>query len=132
MTRDEHLNDHWGSRLGVVLAVSGSAVGLGNFIRFPGQAAMNGGGAFMIPYLISLLVVAIPISASEWAMGRYGGRRGFHSPLGIYYAAGQRRPICGLCGGMFTFTAYVIDMYYLFVEAWCLVYALQYLGGLLA
>ncbi len=132
MARDEHLNDHWGSRLGVVLAVSGSAVGLGNFIRFPGQAAMNGGGAFMIPYLISLLVVAIPISASEWAMGRYGGRRGFHSPLGIYYAAGQRRPICGLCGGMFTFTAYVIDMYYLFVEAWCLVYALQYLGGLLA
>jgi SNF family Na+-dependent transporter len=39
----------WGTRLGVILAVSGSAVGLGNFLRFPGNAAQNGGGAFMIP-----------------------------------------------------------------------------------
>ena len=42
--------EQWGSRLGVVLAVSGSAVGIGNFLRFPGQAAANGGGAFLIPY----------------------------------------------------------------------------------
>ena len=39
----------WGTRVGVILAVAGSAVGLGNFLRFPGQAAANGGGAFMIP-----------------------------------------------------------------------------------
>lgn len=119
-----HANEHWGSRLGVVLAVSGSAVGLGNFIRFPGQATIHGGGAFMIPYLISLLVVAIPLASAEWALGRYGGRHGYHSPIGIYYAAGNRKPICGICGGLMVFTAYVIDMYYLVIEGWCLVYAL--------
>jgi neurotransmitter:Na+ symporter, NSS family len=39
----------WGSKLGVIMAVAGSAVGLGNFLRFPSVAAQNGGGAFMIP-----------------------------------------------------------------------------------
>ncbi|MCA9634059.1 MAG: sodium-dependent transporter, partial [Myxococcales bacterium] len=57
--------DGWGSRLGVILAVAGSAVGLGNFLRFPGQAAQNGGGAFMIPYFVSLLVLGIPIGWAE-------------------------------------------------------------------
>ena len=46
----------WGSRIGIIMAVAGSAVGLGNFLRFPGQAASNGGGAFMIPYFISLFL----------------------------------------------------------------------------
>ena len=55
----------WGSRLGVILAVSGSAVGLGNFLRFPGNAAENGGGAFMIPYFLALLLLGIPIG---WAV----------------------------------------------------------------
>ena len=124
-------NEHWGSRLGVVLAVSGSAVGLGNFLRFPAQAATSGGGAFMIPYLVALFIVAIPVACAEWALGRYGGTRGRHSPMGIYYEASGRNRFCGVCGGMVCFTAFVIDMYYLFVEAWCLLYALQYLGGLL-
>ena len=61
--------DAWGSKLGVILAVAGSAVGLGNFLRFPGQVAANGGGAFMIPYFISFLVVGIPICWAEWSMG---------------------------------------------------------------
>lgn len=129
--KDNKAHENWGSRLGVILAVSGSAIGLGNFIRFPGQAATHGGGAFMIPYLVALLIVAIPIAASEWSLGRYGGVRGFHSPMGIYYVAGKRRRIFGICGGMTTFTAYVIDMYYLFIEAWCAFYALQYLGAIL-
>jgi len=45
----------WGSKIGIILAVAGSAVGLGNFLRFPVQAVQNGGGAFMIPYLVSFL-----------------------------------------------------------------------------
>ena len=49
--------EQWASRIGVILAVAGSAVGLGNFLRFPGQAAQNGGGAFLLPYFISLLVL---------------------------------------------------------------------------
>ena len=47
--RTEKKQVEWGTRVGVILAVSGSAVGLGNFLRFPGQAAAHGGGAFMIP-----------------------------------------------------------------------------------
>ena len=77
------VKEEWGTRLGVILAVAGSAVGLGNFLRFPGQAAQNGGGAFMIPYFLALLIVGIPIGWAEWAIGRYGGRKGFHSAPGI-------------------------------------------------
>ena len=52
----------WSSRLGIILAVAGSAIGLGNFLRFPVQAAQNGGGAFMIPYFVALLLVGLPLS----------------------------------------------------------------------
>jgi SNF family Na+-dependent transporter len=50
----------------------GNAVGLGNF-RFPVQAIENGGGAFIIPYLICFLVMGIPLLFIEWSSGRYGG-----------------------------------------------------------
>jgi NSS family neurotransmitter:Na+ symporter len=68
--------EHWGTKMGVVLAVAGSAVGLGNFLRFPVQAANNGGGAFMIPYLVALVLVGIPLMWVEWTAGRYGGGYG--------------------------------------------------------
>lgn len=124
--------ENWGSQLGVILAVSGSAVGLGNFLRFPGQVANNGGGAFMIPYVVSLLIVAIPMATAEWALGRFGGRCGFHSPVGIYYSAGGRKALWGALGALTTVAPFIIGMYYVFIEAWCLIYALQYLGGVLA
>ncbi len=49
-------NESWGSRVGLILAMAGNAVGLGNFLRFPVQAVQNGGGAFIIPYLVCFLV----------------------------------------------------------------------------
>ena len=76
--------EQWASRIGVILAVAGSAVGLGNFLRFPGNAAQNGAGAFMIPYFISLLVLGIPLCWAEWTMGRYAGTRGFNSAPGVF------------------------------------------------
>lgn len=124
-------NEHWGSQVGAVLAVAGSAVGLGNFLRFPGQVVNYGGGAFMIPYIVSLLLIAIPVSMSEWALGRYAGRNGFHSPMGMYYVASGRKRGWGVVGGLSLSVPFVIDMYYIFVEAWCLFYALKYLGGTL-
>ena len=69
--------DAWQSRLGVILAVAGSAVGLGNFLRFPGQAVEHGGGAFMIPYFCALLFLGIPLGWAEWAMGRTAARAAF-------------------------------------------------------
>ncbi len=120
--------ERWGSRIGVILAVAGSAVGLGNFLRFPGQAAQNGGGAFMLPYFISLLVLGIPLCWAEWTMGRYGGTRGFNSAPGIY-ATVCRRPGARYFGAIALLLPLVIYMYYVLIEAWCLGYALNYISG---
>src|SRR5690606_31527862 len=61
--------------------MAGNAVGLGNFLRFPVQAASNGGGSFMVTYFIALLLLGIPLIWIEWGIGRNGGRyrKGAHS-----------------------------------------------------
>jgi SNF family Na+-dependent transporter len=120
--------EHWASRMGVVLAVAGSAVGLGNFLRFPGQAVNNGGGAFMLPYIISFLLLGIPICWCEWTMGRLGGRYGQSSGPGIYYAL-WRHPLAKLLGAFTLMIPIVIYMYYVFIEAWCLHYCLSFASG---
>ncbi|MCR9243849.1 MAG: sodium-dependent transporter [bacterium] len=121
-------NQQWGSRLGVILAVSGSAVGLGNFLRFPGNAAENGGGAFMIPYFIALLLLGIPIGWAEWTMGRYGGQKGFHSAPAIIgiWAKGAIGRYLGIFGVMIPLGVY---FYYVLIETWCLYYVIQYFSG---
>lgn len=123
-------SEQWATRIGVILAVAGSAVGLGNFLRFPGQAAQNGGGAFMLPYFISLLLLGIPLCWAEWTMGRYGGNRGFNSAPGIYNVI-WRRPIARYFGAFALLIPLVIYMYYVLIEAWCLGYAWDYLTGTL-
>ena len=118
----------WGSRIGVILAVAGSAVGLGNFLRFPGTAAQNGGGAFMLPYFISLLILGIPLCWAEWTMGRYGGTRGFNSSPGIFSVI-WRNPLAKYFGGLALLIPLIIYMYYVLIEAWCLGYAINYITG---
>ena len=120
--------DQWTSRVGVILAVAGSAVGLGNFLRFPGQAAENGGGAFMVPYFIAFLLLGIPICWAEWTMGRMGGRLGFHSSPAIYGAVAGK-PAWRFMGALGVLIPIVIYMYYVVIESWCLGYALAYLTG---
>jgi SNF family Na+-dependent transporter len=118
----------WGTRIGVILAVAGSAVGLGNFLRFPGQAAANGGGAFMIPYFAALLFLGIPIGWAEWTMGRYGGRKGFHSSPSIMGVIGRGRLFryLGIIGVLIPLA---VSFYYTYVEAWCLMYSWEYMTG---
>ena len=101
----------WGTRVGVILAVSGSAVGLGNFLRFLGQAAAHGGGAFMIPYVCALLFLALPIGWAEWAMARYGGTKGFHSGPAILGVIGRGR-IARYFGILGVLIPMVVYMYY--------------------
>ncbi len=124
----ESRTDGWGTRIGVILAVAGSAVGLGNFLRFPGQAAQNGGGAFMIPYFVSLLIIGIPLCWAEWTMGRYGGLKGFNSAPGIYSVLWRSR-LAKYVGAVALLIPLIIYMYYVLIEAWCLSYALSYLRG---
>lgn len=118
----------WSSRLGVILAVAGSAVGLGNFLRFPGLAAQYGGGAFMIAYFASLLLIGIPICWVEWTLGRFGGRAGYHSTSGIFQVLMQK-PYAKYLGVIGFVVPVCIYMYYVYIEAWCLGYALNALAG---
>jgi SNF family Na+-dependent transporter len=120
--------ENWSSKLGVVLAVAGSAVGLGNFLRFPGQAANHGGGAFMIPYVISFIVLGIPIAWCEWTMGRMGGRLGQNSAPGIMYALWRKAPAKAV-GAMTLLIPVTIYMYYVLLEAWCLDYCIEFIRG---
>lgn len=120
--------EEWGTRVGVILAVAGSAVGLGNFLRFPGQAAQNGGGAFLIPYFCALLLLGIPLGWAEWAMGRYGGAKGFHSAPGILGVISGRSwgRYLGVIGALIPL---VVSFYYVFIESWTFGYFLTYLTG---
>lgn len=120
--------ESWGSRLGVILAVTGSAVGLGNFLRFPGLAAKYEGGAFMIPYFIAFLLLGLPIAWVEWSMGRYGGARGHNSSPGIYRTIWKSR-LAPYAGVLAMIIPVIIYMYYVYIEGWCLAYAIRYLAG---
>ncbi len=121
----------WGSRIGVILAVTGSAVGLGNFLRFPGKAAQYEGGAFMIPYFIALLLLGLPIAWAEWAMGRYGGARGHNSLPGIFRVV-WRNKLSPYLGALGLLIPVIIYMYYVYIEAWCLGYAWKFATGALS
>jgi SNF family Na+-dependent transporter len=112
----------WSGRLGAILAVAGSAIGLGNFIRFPALAAEYGGGAFMIAYFVSFLVIGIPLCWVEWTVGRMGGGQGFHSAAGILHAT-FRRPWARYLGGLGVVVVVMLFCYYVYIESWCLGYA---------
>lgn len=120
--------ENWGSLIGVVLAVMGSAIGLGNFLRFPGLAAKYEGGSFMIPYFFALLFLGIPISWLEWSLGRIGGEKGFHSTPGIYRVL-WKNPFSPYIGFLGLLVPVGIFMYYIYIEAWCLYYSYLYLVG---
>ena len=128
MSAAKRPREYWGSRVGVILAVMGSAVGLGNFLRFPGKAAQYEGGAFMIPYFIALFLLGLPIAWAEWAMGRYGGARGHNSTPGIYRTI-WKNPLSPYFGVLGMVVPVIIYMYYVFIEAWCLAYAIYMATG---
>ena len=69
MTRNDRAN--FGSKLGVILASAGSAVGLGNIWRFPFETGNHGGAAFILIYLVCVLILGIPIMIAEFLIGRH-------------------------------------------------------------
>ena len=111
----------WGSRVGLILAMAGNAVGLGNFLRFPVQAVENGGGAFIIPYLVCFLLMGIPLLFVEWSVGRFGGRSGHHSTPFIMDAM-DRRKLWKYIGVFGIFTNIAVAAYYCYLESWTLSY----------
>ncbi len=113
--------EKWGTRVGLVLAMAGNAVGLGNFLRFPVQAVQNGGGAFMIPYFVSFLLLGIPLLWVEWSIGKYGGLRGKHSTPFMLHSMnkGWLWKYVGVFG---IFTNIAIASYYSYIESWTISY----------
>ncbi len=113
--------ESWGSRVGLILAMAGNAVGLGNFLRFPVQAVQNGGGAFIIPYLVCFLVMGIPLLWIEWSMGRFGGKFGHHSTPFIVDTMGKNR-LWKYIGVFGIWTNIAVAAYYCYLESWTLSY----------
>ncbi len=121
-------SEAWGSRVGLVLAMAGNAVGFGNFLRFPVQAVQNGGGAFIIPYLVSLIILGLPLLLIEWSTGRFGGKFGHHSTPFIMGSM-NKRAIWKYVGVFGVFSNLAIASYYCYMESWTMSYVYHSVVG---
>jgi len=125
-----HAQERWATRIGLILAMAGNAVGLGNFLRFPVQAAQNGGGTFMIPYFISFLLLGIPLMWVEWTIGRFGGRHGHATIPGMFDELGDRkRKWAKYLGVLGIVMPLVVFIYYTYVVSWMLGFSFFSLTG---
>jgi SNF family Na+-dependent transporter len=122
--------DQWKTKIGLVLAMAGNAIGLGNFLRFPGKAAANGGGAFMIPYLIALILMAIPLMWLEWTQGRFGGMKGHGTTPGMFQSM-WKHPIAKYLGVIGLFIPTTIVVYYTYIGSWTLGFSIYSLLDML-
>lgn len=128
--------ENWGTKLGLILAMAGNAIGLGNFWRFPYQVAKNGGGAFMLPYFAALLLLGIPLMYVEWMQGRFGGKYG-HGTVGCMTYLQAREKVghataafLGALVGMLVFSVTtLVNAYYTQIIGWTLGYSYLSLTG---
>ena len=124
MTNNVNERDNFGSKLGVILATAGSAVGLGNVWRFPYMTGENGGAVFIIIYVVCVLLLGIPCMISEFIVGRNG-----HANTARAYrllAGGTPWALIGYVGVL---TGFLITGYYAVVSGWCLQYVWASLVG---
>jgi len=124
----EQKREQWASRWGLILAMAGNSVGLGNFLRFPVQAANNGGGAFMIPYFIAFILLAIPLMWVEWSIGRYGGKKNHGSLPGMFDSM-WNHPISKYIGAFGLFISATIMIYYAVIVSWTLAFSYYSITG---
>ncbi len=109
----------WSSRLGFILASAGSAIGLGAIWKFPFWAGANGGGAFILPYVVFTLTTGLVLLMAEIAIGR----RGRGSAVSAMRRIGGR-PFAFL-GAFAVLTSFLILAYYCVVGGWCVAYLAQ-------
>jgi len=124
----DSLHGHWSSRMAFILAVTGSAVGLGNIWKFPYIAGQNGGGAFVLIYLVCVIVIGLPVMMSEILIGRRGRR----NPVATMELLGKEEGSSGnwrLVGSMGVVAGILILSYYSVIAGWTLAYVLKSASG---
>ena len=114
--------DSFGSKIGAILVAAGSAIGLGSIWRFPYMTGENGGGAFLLVYLLSMLIVGIPVMLSEFAIGTYTRK----SPVKAY---NQLSPRWKWLGYNSVIVSLLISGFYYIVAGWSLEYFISSVDG---
>jgi neurotransmitter:Na+ symporter, NSS family len=112
--------DNFGSRFGIIAAAAGSAVGLGNIWKFPYVAGQNGGGAFLVVYLLFIIAIGLPVMLSEFSIGRRAQRNAIGSFKKL--APGSRWYLVGVMG---VAAAFLILSFYSAVAGWTLEYIVK-------
>lgn len=118
--------DSFSSRFGVIAAAAGSAIGLGNIWRFPYVLGENGGGAFLLIYLLFIAAIGIPVMMSEFAIGRSAQL----NPVGAFKMIAPKKK-WWLIGSLGVVTAFIILAFYTVVAGWTLEYLVQSVKWLL-
>jgi len=118
----------WSSRITFIFAATGSAVGLGNIWKFPYIAGENGGGAFVLVYLLCILLVSIPVMIAEVLMGRRGRSSPVHTVQKLAAEAGAN-PAWRYLGWLGVFAGFLILSYYSVVAGWALAYFPKMIAG---
>lgn len=116
--------EHFGSRIGFILAAAGSAVGIGNLVGFPVGAAKNGGGAFLFIYALFVLLICLPVMMAELAIGR----RFQKDPLGAY-SSSAGGGLWSIAGWLSVITPYMIAVFYSVITVWIFGYLVAALMG---
>lgn len=113
----------WGSRIGFIFAVAGSAVGLANIWRFPYVVGQHGGAAFIAVYLLCLLLIGVPVFISEILIGRTAQT----SPSGAFRLLGGKN--WAWAGKMTIATGFIVSAFYSAIAGWILGYLVEALSG---
>lgn len=112
------------SKIGLIAATVGSAIGLGNIWRFPAETQENGGAAFLLVYILCVLCLGIPVMLAEFSLGR-GGRS---DSIGVFRTLSPGKP-WWLVGVGAILAAYLITAFYMVVAGWTLEYLYQSVSG---
>ena len=116
--------DTWGSRFGFIMAAVGSSVGLGNFWRFPYTAGENGGGAFILIYLLCVVLVGLPLLMAEYSMGRKSGMSAIEGIESLARAE-SKSGNWGVVGWIGSLTAFFILTFYMVISVWLIAFLMQ-------
>ncbi|NOQ36015.1 MAG: sodium-dependent transporter [Methylococcaceae bacterium] len=118
----------WSSRFAFILAATGSAVGLGNIWKFPYITGENGGGAFVVVYLLCVLAIGIPIMIAETMLGRRGRQSPINTMSDLADEAGAHKN-WHYIGWLGVIAGFLILAYYSVIAGWALSYVLKALTG---